>query len=97
MVYSALTEAQTLRQFEADATEAVREGYEPLSRSWDGTTLTVTYQRNEVASAAASHDSDAQPAPEGRSDLVRGAFLALGLVVIAAAVVAVALLLGLAP
>ena len=43
MVYSAITEAQVLRHFEADAVQAEREGYVPVAQSWDGTTLTVTY------------------------------------------------------
>jgi hypothetical protein len=45
MVYSAITEAQALRHFEADAVQAEREGYVPVARSWDATTLTVTYER----------------------------------------------------
>ncbi len=44
MVYSAITAEQAERQFEADATRAEQEGYEPIAQSWDGTTLTVTYQ-----------------------------------------------------
>ncbi len=45
MVYSAITVEQAQRRFEADAAQAEHEGYEPIAQSWDGTTLTVTYQR----------------------------------------------------
>ena len=49
MVYSAITEAQALRRFEADAAKAQRDGYVPVAQSWDRTTLTVTYMRLDDA------------------------------------------------
>ena len=44
-VYSAMTEEQTQRHFAADAVEAEHEGYVPIAQSWDGVTLTVTYDQ----------------------------------------------------
>ena len=64
MVYSAMTEAQTLRQFEAGAAEAAREGYEPVAQSWDGTTLTVTYAPLDDQTAVGPsrpHDPGSRP------------------------------------
>ena len=67
MVYSAMTEEQALRRFEADAAKAEREGYVPVSQSWDRTTLTVTYHR--LADAAPVLLSGPGPEKAGAVDL----------------------------
>jgi hypothetical protein len=62
MVYSAITEAQALRRFKADAAEAQRDGYVPVAQSWDRTTLTVTYERlDDVPVAGPSRAATAGP------------------------------------
>ena len=45
MVYSAMTEEQARRRFEADARRAERDGYVPVAETWDRTTLRVTDHR----------------------------------------------------
>lgn len=51
MVYSAMNEDQVLRRFRADAVQAEREGWVPMTQSWDGPTLTVTYGRVRTTGA----------------------------------------------
>jgi hypothetical protein len=64
MVYSAITEAQVLRHFEADAAQAEREGYVPVARSWNATTLTVTYD-HLGGEAPVGQTGDASTTPGG--------------------------------
>ena len=80
MVYSAMTEEQALRRYEADASRAERDGYVPVAESWDRTTLTVTYHR--LAGAVPADPSEAavkQPGPSGVGPRLRQRLsLALG-------------------
>ena len=80
MVYSAITEAQVLRHFEADAAQVEREGYVPVAQSWDGTTLTVTYDRiGGVAPAGRNGDASMTPGGAGLGSRLRWRLgLALG-------------------
>jgi hypothetical protein len=77
MVYSAMTEDQALRRFEADAAQAAGEGYVPVARSWDRTTLTVTYHR--LRDAAPVGPSGAVPSDRGAAGLGSRLRLRLGL------------------
>ena len=90
MVYSAITAEQTQRRFEADAAQAEHEGYEPTAQSWDGTTLTVTYERHGDRSAAGPsiHAMTTQgraslgSALKRRPGLAAGALLLVGVVMV---------------
>ena len=51
--YQGANAFETLRDFEADAAEAVSFGYVPTSQTWDGSMLTVVYgQRDDVPASA---------------------------------------------
>ena len=90
MVYSAITAEQAERQFEADATRAEQEGYEPIAQSWDGTTLTVTYQWHADWSTAGPSayavttqgGASLGAALERRPGLAAGALLLVGVVMV---------------
>ena len=72
MVYSAITEAQMLRRFEADAAQAEREGFFPVEQSWDGPTLTVTYRRlGESAPVGQTGTAPTMPASFGIGSRLR--------------------------
>lgn len=63
MVYSAMTEADVIRQYSLGAAEAESSGYVPISEAWDHNTLTVTYQfRGD--STSRGRQSAAGSAPE---------------------------------
>ena len=80
MVYSAMTEEQARRRFEADARRAERDGYVPMAESWDRTTLTVTYHRLADASGVdSSAAAGSKPGPNGVGSRLRHRLsLALG-------------------
>ena len=78
MVYSAITEEQSMRQFEADAARLEREGYVPVAQSWDHTTLTVTYALRE-GPLPETNSVDVEGAlPRPRSGLARWLRLSFG-------------------
>jgi hypothetical protein len=55
--YRDATAEAAARRFQLDAAEAAKKGYHPTSQVWEGTSLTVTYQRREP-------DAMAAPAPQ---------------------------------
>ena len=79
MAYSAISEDQVMARFDADAARLERQGYVPVSQSWDATTLTVTYALSEGPTRGAV---DATADPDGgtrpRSNLARRLRLSFG-------------------
>jgi hypothetical protein len=74
--YQAATAAETAMQFEADASEAAAHGWFPSSQVWEGTALTVMYQRHEETPPVSVHEP---------ADSARGAQAPVGVAPIAAA------------
>jgi hypothetical protein len=62
--YTEASADASARRFQADAAEAAEAGFYPTSQTWQGTSLTVTYQRRDVPPATQVPEADS-PRPHG--------------------------------